>query len=84
MAQGMVWAGIAATFAMAVGTALTVSAIAIFSVSAKGLALRLAAGSSGEGSVLAARGIEALAGLAVLAFGLMLMIGLLSSGSPLG
>ncbi|MDX6807180.1 DUF1007 family protein [Terrihabitans rhizophilus] len=84
MAQGMVWAGIAATFAMAVGTALTVSAIAIFSVSAKGLALRLAAGTSGEGSVLAARGIEALAGLAVLAFGLLLMMGLLSSGSPLG
>lgn len=84
MAQGMVWAGIAATFAMAVGTALTVSAIAILSVSAKGLALRLAAGTSGEGSVLAARGIEAVAGLVVLAFGLMLMIGLLSSGSPLG
>lgn len=82
MAQGMVWAGVAATFAMAVGTAITVSAIAILAVSAKSVALRLASGMSGGGSMVAARGIEVLAGVVVLLFGLTLLGGLLSTGVP--
>ncbi|MGQ4273561.1 HoxN/HupN/NixA family nickel/cobalt transporter [Terrihabitans sp. B22-R8] len=84
MAQGMVWAGVAATFAMAVGTALTVSAIAVLSVSAKGLALRLAAGTSGDAGIGVGRGLEMAAGCAVLAFGLALMTGQLAAGTPMG
>lgn len=45
---GISWIGVTATFAMAVGTAITVSAIAFFSVKARDLALRfVAAGTSG-------------------------------------
>jgi ABC-type nickel/cobalt efflux system permease component RcnA/ABC-type uncharacterized transport system substrate-binding protein len=84
MAQGMVWAGVAATFAMAVGTAITVSAIAILSVSAKSVALRLASGMSGGVSRVAGQGVEVLAGVVVLLFGLTLLGGLLSTGVPVG
>jgi ABC-type nickel/cobalt efflux system permease component RcnA len=41
-AMGLYWAGIASTLAMAVGTALTVSAIAILAVTSRRLALKLA------------------------------------------
>ncbi len=38
LAQGLFWAGIAATFVMGLGTAITVATIAIVAVSARGLA----------------------------------------------
>ncbi len=41
-AVGLYWAGIAATFAMAIGTAITVSSIAVLAVTSRRLALRLA------------------------------------------
>lgn len=41
-AIGLYWAGIASTFAMAVGTAITVSVIAVLAVSSRRLALTLA------------------------------------------
>lgn len=82
LAQGMVWAGIAATFTMALGTAITVSAIAALAVLAKNFALRLAAGSSGARGRVVLRFVEISAGVAVLAFGLVLLGGLLSSGIP--
>ena len=41
-AVGLYWAGIAATFAMAIGTAITVSCIAVLAVTSRRLALRLA------------------------------------------
>jgi nickel/cobalt transporter (NicO) family protein len=41
-AMGLYWAGIASTLAMAVGTALTVSVIAVLAVTSRRLALRLA------------------------------------------
>ena len=44
LAQGLFAAGIAATFAMAVGTVLTTGAIAAIAVFAKNLALRVAGG----------------------------------------
>jgi nickel/cobalt exporter len=43
-AIGIYWAGVAATFVMAVGTALTVSAIAILAVLSKSAAMRLISG----------------------------------------
>ena len=57
LAQGLFWAGIAATFVMGLGTAITVATIAVVAVSAKGLARRLSAGSEGGGTLIM-RGIE--------------------------
>jgi ABC-type nickel/cobalt efflux system permease component RcnA/ABC-type uncharacterized transport system substrate-binding protein len=82
LAQGLIWTGIAATFAMAFGTAFTVAAIATLAVSAKQIAVKLAAGSSTTGSRRALRLIEITAGFAVLAFGLILLGGLLQAGIP--
>ena len=52
LAQGMFWAGIAATFAMGLGTAITVALIAVLAVSAKDLARRLSAGREGSGALI--------------------------------
>ena len=48
LAQGLFWAGIAATFVMGLGTAITVAAIAVIAVSAKDLAQRLSGGTRGR------------------------------------
>lgn len=74
LAQGLFWAGVAATFVMGLGTAITVSAIAVLAVSAKGLAARLAAGRNGGGA-LVLRGIELGAAALVMLFGLGLLLG---------
>ena len=46
LAQGMFWAGIAATLVMGLGTAITVATIAVLAVSAKDLARRLSGASA--------------------------------------
>lgn len=74
LAQGLFWAGVAATFVMGFGTAITVSAFAILAVSAKGLAARLAAGRNGGGALFL-RGIEVGAAALVMLFGLGLLLG---------
>ncbi|WP_291852584.1 nickel/cobalt transporter [Bradyrhizobium sp.] len=78
LAQGLFWAGIAATFVMGLGTAITVATIAVVAVSAKGLARRLSAGREG-GGVLVMRGIEFAAAGLVLLFGLGLLFGYLAA-----
>jgi ABC-type nickel/cobalt efflux system permease component RcnA len=74
LAQGLFWAGIAAAFVMGLGTAITVSAIAVLAVSAKGLAARLAAGRNGGGALIL-RGIELGAAALVMLFGIGLLLG---------
>jgi nickel/cobalt transporter (NicO) family protein len=74
MAQGLFAAGVAATFAMAVGTAATTGALAWMAVFAKSAAMRLAAGENSR-LALVARGFEFVAALAVLTFGVALLIG---------
>jgi ABC-type nickel/cobalt efflux system permease component RcnA len=74
LAQGVFTLGIAAAFAMALGTALTVAAIATTAVAAKGLAVRLAAPGS-FAATLALSVLEVAACLMVLALGVTLMIG---------
>ncbi|ABY29804.1 nickel/cobalt transporter [Methylorubrum extorquens] len=74
-AQGLLAAGIAATFAMALGTALTTGALASLAVFAKALALRLAGG-RGQAGALAVGGLELLAGAFVLVLGLAMLSGL--------
>ncbi|MGH6641787.1 MAG: nickel/cobalt transporter [Bradyrhizobium sp.] len=78
LAQGLFWAGIAATFVMGLGTAITVATIAIVAVSARGLAQRLSAGREGGGALIM-RGIEFGAAGLVLLFGLGLLFGYLAA-----
>jgi nickel/cobalt exporter len=74
LAQGLFAAGVAATFAMALGTAATTGALAWMAVFAKSAAMRLAAGEHSR-LALVARGFEFVAALAVLAFGVALLFG---------
>ena len=76
LAQGLFWAGIAATFVMGLGTAITVAAIAVLAVSARGIARRLSGASNGGGA-LVMRGIEFAAAGLVLLFGVGLLLGYL-------
>jgi ABC-type nickel/cobalt efflux system permease component RcnA len=78
LAQGLFLAGIAATFVMGLGTAITVAAIAVIAVSAKGLARRLSAGREGSGALIM-RGVEFGAAGLVLLFGLGLLFGYLAA-----
>ncbi len=75
--QGLLWAGIAATLAMALGTALTTGVLASLAVFAKALALRLAGG-RGQGGALVVGGLELLAAAFVLVLGLALVAGIAS------
>jgi ABC-type nickel/cobalt efflux system permease component RcnA len=74
LAQGLFWAGVAATFVMGLGTAITVATIAVIAVSAKDLARRLSAGREGGGA-LVMRGIEFGAAGLVLLLGVGLLAG---------
>jgi nickel/cobalt transporter (NicO) family protein len=76
LAQGLFWAGIAATFVMGLGTAITVAAIAVLAVTAKGIAHRISGASDGRGA-LVMRGIEFAAAGLVLLFGIGLLTGYL-------
>jgi ABC-type nickel/cobalt efflux system permease component RcnA len=78
LAQGLFWAGVAATFIMGLGTAITVAAIATFAVAARDAAKRFARSRAG-GGMLFLRGIEVAAALAVLLFGAGLLTGYLIS-----
>ena len=69
LAQGMFWAGVAATFVMGLGTAITVAAIATLAVGCRDLAAAQFAGSRSGYGMLALRGIETGAAVVILAFG---------------
>jgi len=73
LTQGLFAAGVAATFAMALGTAVTTGALATFAVFGKQAAMRLAARESPRAALLA-RGLEFAAALCVLAYGLALLL----------
>jgi nickel/cobalt transporter (NicO) family protein len=74
MAQGLFAAGVAAALAIAIGTAATTGALAWMAVFAKSAAMRLAAGENSR-FALVAKGFEFAAALAVLAFGVALLVG---------
>jgi nickel/cobalt exporter len=78
LAQGLFWAGVAATFVMGLGTAITVATIAVIAVSAKGLARRLSAGRDGGGA-LVMRGVEFGAAGLVLLLGVGLLAGYIAA-----
>ena len=72
LAQGLFLAGIAATFAMALGTAITTGLLAITAVFAKDLAMRLS-GTGSPRAVLAGRLVEFGGAACVLLFGIALL-----------
>ncbi len=74
LAQGVFPAGIAATYAMALGVAVTTGALVWMAVFAKAIAVRFASGEDSR-AALVARSFEFAASLALLAFGLLLVIG---------
>ena len=80
MAQGIFWAGVAATFAMALGTAITTGALATMAVLAKDLALRLTGGQSSRRGEIVGRALEFAAACLVLTLGLALLLGFTLAG----
>ena len=83
LAQGLFWTGVAATFVMGIGTALTVAAIATIAVGAKSWARHFAATRSGYG-MLAMRGIEVGAAVMIIGFGALLLAGYMVSERLVG
>ena len=78
LAQGLFWAGIAATFVMGLGTAITVATIAVLAVSA-GTSHDASAPAVTAAARLFMRGIEFGAAGLVLLFGLGLLFGYLAA-----
>ena len=78
LAQGLFWAGVAATFVMGLGTAITVATIAVLAVSARDVARRLSAAGEGGGTLIM-RGIEFGAAGLVLLLGSGLLFGYIAS-----
>ncbi|HSL80390.1 MAG TPA: nickel/cobalt transporter [Pseudolabrys sp.] len=83
LAQGLFWIGIASTFVMGLGTAITVAAIATLAVAARELAGRLAKAKPGFG-VIMLRGLETAAALVIVLFGAALLTGYLASERLMG
>jgi nickel/cobalt exporter len=83
LAQGLFWAGAAATFVMGLGTAITVAAIATIAVGARRVAEKMAASRAGYGTLLM-RGIEVGAAVLIIAFGALLLAGYLATERLVG
>ncbi len=78
LAQGILWAGIGATFLMGLGTAITVAVIATVAVGARGFAGRIVRSGNGWG-MHALRGLEVAAAVLIIAFGALLLAGYMAS-----
>lgn len=83
LAQGLFWIGVASTFVMGLGTAITVAIVATIAVAARGFAGRLAKGKPGKG-MLFLRGVETAAALLIILFGAALLTGYLVSERMVG
>jgi nickel/cobalt exporter len=83
LAQGLFWIGVASTFVMGLGTAITVAIVATIAVGARGFAGRLAKGKPGKG-LLFLRGVETAAALLIILFGAALLTGYMVSERMVG
>ena len=83
LAQGLFWIGVASTFVMGFGTAITVAIVATIAVAARGFAGRLAKGKPGKG-MLFLRGMETAAALLIILFGAALLTGYVVSERMMG
>jgi nickel/cobalt transporter (NicO) family protein len=78
LAQGLFWIGVASTFVMGLGTAITVAVVATVAVGARGFATRLAKSKPGAGLIIV-RGVETAAAFAIILFGAALLTGYMAS-----
>jgi len=78
LAQGLFWIGVASTFVMGLGTAITVAAVATLAVSARSFAGRWAKAKPGAG-LIALRGLETAAAVLIVVFGVALLTGYMMS-----
>jgi len=83
LAQGLFWIGVASTFVMGLGTAITVAAVATLAVAARGFAGRLVKGKPGGGMILL-RGVETAAAVLIIVFGVALLSGYMVSERMVG
>ena len=83
LAQGLFWIGVASTFAMGLGTAITVAIVATIAVGARTFAGRLANAKPGVG-LLIVRGLETAAAAVIILFGLALLTGYMVSERMMG
>ncbi|WP_245434223.1 nickel/cobalt transporter [Pseudolabrys taiwanensis] len=83
LAQGIFWIGVASTFVMGIGTAITVTGIATIAVAARHFAGRIAKSKAGTGMLLI-RGLETAAALAIVFFGVALLTGYMISERMVG
>ena len=83
LAQGLFWAGVAATLLMGLGTAITVAIVATIAVGARGFAGRLAKAKPGAG-MLIIRGLETAAAAVIVLFGAALLAGYMVSERLMG
>jgi nickel/cobalt exporter len=83
LAQGLFWIGVASTFVMGLGTAITVAIVATIAVGARGFAGRLAKSKPGAG-LLIVRGLETAAAVVIVLFGAALLTGYMVSERLMG
>lgn len=83
LAQGLFWIGVASTFVMGLGTAITVAIVATIAVGARGFAGRLAKAKPGVG-LLVVRGLETAAAAVITLFGVALLTGYMVSERLMG
>jgi nickel/cobalt exporter len=83
LAQGLFWIGVASTFMMGIGTAITVTAIATLAVAARRFAGRIANAKPGAG-MLILRGVETGAAVLIILFGVALLTGYMVSERLMG
>lgn len=81
LSQGLLWAGVFATFAMAIGTAITVSVLAALAVGSREMAIRLGGGDSGWATAIA-NGAGLLGASLVLLMGAVFFMGSLQPQAP--
>jgi nickel/cobalt transporter (NicO) family protein len=79
LSQGVFWAGVASTFVMALGTALTVALLAALAVGAKDLAKRLAGGGDGRLAAQVMLGLELAAAALITLMGAVLFVGTIAA-----
>ena len=83
LAQGLFWIGVASTFVMGLGTAITVAGVATLAVAARGFAGRLAKRQPGAGMLLL-RGVETAAAMLIIVFGAALLAGYMVTERMMG
>lgn len=81
LSQGLLWAGVFATFAMAIGTALTVSVLAALAVGSRELAARLGGEGSGWATAVS-NGAGLLGASLILLMGAVFFVGSLQPQAP--